>query len=171
VQLLADANAEKDKERAALLREFAITGLAALGDLGPVADMLADAKHLDARETAVIALRNWIGAQPDRDPRLYRVFTEVQGYTPGEAATVMELLHSPFVVEQPETYETLIEYLNHKKLAVRELARWQLYHLAPVGRDIKYDAAGTPEERAKAAREWKELIPTGQLPPKEKKKG
>jgi hypothetical protein len=171
VQLLADANAEKDKERAALTREFAITGLAALGDLGPVADALADSKHLDARETAVVALRNWIGEQPERDLRLYRVFTDVQGYTAGEAATVMELLHSPFVVERPETYETLIEYLNHKKLAVRELARWQLYHLAPVGRDIKYDAAATPEERAKAAKEWKDLIPTGQLPPKEKKKG
>ncbi len=79
-------------------------------------------------------------------------------------------MHSPFVVEQPETYETLIEYLNHKRLPVRELARWHLYHLAPVGRDIKYDAAAQPEERAKAAREWKDLIPTGKLPPKEKKK-
>jgi hypothetical protein len=171
LQLLTDADSEKDKDRAALTREFAVFGFAALGDLGHAADALADAKHVGVRETAVVALRNWIGAQPDRDMTLYRVFTNVQGYSAGEAETVLQLLHSPFVVEQPETYETLIEYLNHKKLAVRELARWHLYHLAPVGRDIKYDAAASPEDRARAAREWRELIPAGKLPPKEKKKG
>ena len=170
LHLLDEADKEKDKGRAALYREFAVSGLAALMDLGHVADALADAKHVEARETAVVALRNWIGAQPDRDLQLYRVLTDVQGYSPAEAETVMQLLHSPFVVEQPETYETLIEYLNHKKLAVRELARWQLYHLAPVGRDIKYDAAAPVADRAAAAKEWKQLIPTGQLPPKEKKK-
>jgi hypothetical protein len=170
VQLLAEADHEKDADRAALARAFAVSGLAAVGDLGHVADALADAKHEDARENAVIALRNWIGAQPDRDLPLYRVLTDVQNYTPAEAETVMQLLHSPFIAEQPETYETLIDYLNHKRLAVRELARWQLYHLAPVGRDIKYDAAASAEDRAKAAKAWKELIPNGQLPPKEKKK-
>jgi hypothetical protein len=170
-QLLTDADKDTSKERAILTREFAVAGLAALGDLGQVADALADARHVDARENAVVALRNWIGAAPDRDMPLYRVFTDVQGYTGAEAATVLELLHSPFVAEQPETYETLIDYLNHKKLAVRELARWHLYHLAPVGREIKYDAAASTEDRAKAAREWKDLIPTGKLPPKEKKKG
>jgi hypothetical protein len=169
VQLLADADGEKDKNRAALTREFAVYGFAALGDLGRVADALADAKHVDMRETAVIALRNWIGVKPDRDLQLYRAFIDVQGYTAFEAEAVLQLLHNPFVVEQPETYETLIEYLNHKKVAVRELARWHLYHLAPVGRDIKYDAGASAEERAKSAREWRELIPTGKLPPKEKK--
>jgi hypothetical protein len=171
LQILADAEKEKDKDRAAAARAFAIFGLAGLGDLGHVIDELADAKHEDARENAVVALRNWIGAQPDRDVYLYRVLTDVQGYTPAEAETVMQLLHSPFILEQPETYETLIDYLSHKRLGVRELARWQLYHLAPVGRDIKYDAGAAPEERAKAVKQWKELIPTGQLPPNERKKG
>jgi hypothetical protein len=170
LQLLADAEQDKDKDRAALTREFAVYGLAAVVDLGHVADALADAKNVGTREAAVIALRNWIGARPDRDMQLYRVFSDVEGYTPAEAETVLQLLHSPFVVEQPETYESLIEYLNHKKIAVRELARWQLYHLAPVGHNIPYDAAAAPEDRAKSIKAWKELIPSGQLPPKEKKK-
>ncbi len=169
VQVLADADQEKDTARAALMREFAVCGLAALGDLGHVADALADPKHVGARETAAIALRNWIGAQPDRDLQLYRMFTEFAGYTAPEGETVLQLLHNAFDAEQPETYETLITYLNHRKLAVRELARWQLYHLAPVGRDIKYDAAASAEDREKSAKEWKTLIPTGKVPPKTKK--
>jgi hypothetical protein len=87
-----------------------------------------------------------------------------------QAETVMQLLHSPFAAEQPETYETLIAYLQHSQAAVRELARWHLYRLAPSGRDIKYDAAAPDAERAKAVEEWKKLIPRGQLPPKEKPK-
>jgi hypothetical protein len=170
LQLLRGAEQDKDKDRAALTREFAVYGLAAVVDLGHVADALADAKNVGTREAAVIALRNWIGARPDRDLQLFRVFSDVEGYTPAEAETVLQLLHSPFVVEQPETYESLIEYLNHKKLAVRELARWQLYHLAPVGHNIPYDAGASPEDRAKSIKAWKELIPSGQLPPKEKKK-
>jgi hypothetical protein len=171
MQLLADADKEKDKDRAPLMRDFAVSGLAAVGDLSHVADALADANHVGVRETAVVVLRNWIGAQPDRDLRLYRVFAEGQGYSAAEAETVLQLLHNALVVEQPETYETLIAYLNHKRLAIRELARWHLYHLAPVGRDIKYDAAASADDRAKAAKEWKDLIPMGQLPPKERKKG
>ena len=169
LHLLADADKEKDKEHATLMREFAIFGLAAIVDLGHVAEALGDPHHVEARETAIYALRNWIGSHPDRDRQLYHLLIDVEGYKAPEAETVLQLLHNPFVDEQPETYETLITYLNHQKIAVRELARWHLYHLAPAGRNIKYDAAAPEAERAKAIKEWKELIPAGQLPPREKK--
>jgi hypothetical protein len=50
---------------------------------------------------------------------------------------------------------------------VRELAWWHLYRLAPAGRSIRYDPAGPDAERDKAQAEWKKLIPSGQLPPRE----
>jgi hypothetical protein len=77
---------------------------------------------------------------------------------------VLQLLHSPFDPKDPVTYQTLIAYLQHDRLAIRQLARWHLYRLVPQGAKIAYDPYGTPEQRAKAAREWKELIPDGELP-------
>ena len=79
---------------------------------------------------------------------------------------MLQLLHSPFDPNDPVTYQTLIAYLQHDKLAVRELARWHLYRLVPAGRKIGYKPLATEEERARALREWKKLIPSGQLPPK-----
>jgi hypothetical protein len=75
------------------------------------------------------------------------------------------LLHTPFDPKAPETYETLIAYLRHDKQPVRELAKWHLDRLAPAGRSIPFDAAAPPEEREKAYKEWKKLIPDGKLPP------
>ena len=85
-----------------------------------------------------------------------------------QAATIMNLLHSPFDGTQPETYDTLLTYLQHDKLAIRELARWHLYRLAPAGRDIRYDPAAAPEERARAVTAWKKLIADGKVLPKDK---
>ena len=55
----------------------------------------------------------------------------------------MQLLHSPFDLDRPETYDALIAYLRHSRLPVRELARWHLYRLVPAGRKIVYDAAAS----------------------------
>ena len=76
----------------------------------------------------------------------------------------MQLLHSPFDREAPETFETLIAYLKHRKQGVRELAHWHLVRLAPIGRKIPFDAGGTAEDREKAAAAWRELVPAGTLP-------
>jgi hypothetical protein len=168
--LLAAAGRDTDARRAALTQEIAVLSLAALDEVSAVADALADAKHAALRNAAVTALRHWIGADAGRDALLYRVLMEHSRLSAAQAETVMQLLHSPFAPDQPETYETLIAYLQHGQLAVRELAHWHLQRLAPVGRDIKYDAAAPEAERTKAVEEWKKLIPRGQLPPKEKPK-
>jgi hypothetical protein len=170
-EVLAGAEKDGNKARAAMARRLAVYGLAAVDEVGRVAAELADAKHADARRAAVEALRHWIGSAAGRDEALYEVLVNDLEYKPREAETVMQLLHSPFRRDQPETYETLLAYLGHGKLAIRELAYWHLYRLAPAGRAIKYDPAGTPEERAKGLAEWRKLIPSGSLPPEKKPKG
>ena len=171
LQALLDAAAkEKDKPRAAMMREFAVLGFGALDDAPRVAEALADVHSADVREAAVLALRMWIGAYPGRDLELYRLLQGKLGYSERQAETVLDLLHSPFDPEKPATYEALIRLLQHPKLAVRQLARWHLYRLTPVGKDIAYDPAASGEERDKAVKAWKELIPSGALP-KEKKGG
>jgi hypothetical protein len=131
---------------------------------------LSDPKQVEARKTATIALRHWIGDASGRDQRLYQYLPEHLGYSKAQAATVLHLLHNELPPEEPETYETLIAYLRHEKLAVRELAWRQLSRLVPANVAAPYDPAGTDAERAAAYKAWKELVPSGKLPPSKPKK-
>jgi hypothetical protein len=164
--LLASADAGKAAHRPELTREFAVLGLAATGALPQLADVLATSHDSGVRKTAVAAMRHWIDSAPGRNLLLYRLLVGYANYPEKLADTFLQLLHSPFDPNDPVTYQTLITYLQHDKLAIRELARWHLYRLVPQGAHIAYDANGTKEERAKAAKEWKELIPDGELPKK-----
>jgi hypothetical protein len=170
VDLFAAADKDSNARRAALTREIAVLGLGALDDLDRVTDALSDEKHPEMRDAAVTALRHWIGSQAGRDARLYLVLENHSRMPAAQAETVMQMLHSPFASDLPETYETLIAYLQHRQIAVRELAHWHLVRLAPAGRDIKFDAGAAEADRNKGIDEWKKLIPRGQLPPKEKPK-
>jgi hypothetical protein len=165
VNLLSAAG---DGPGAKVRREFAVLGLAALGEVNRVAEALADPERADTRRAAVIGLRHWIGEEAGRDQRLYQMLIDRQRYSKAQAETILQLLHSPFSANQPETYETLIAYLYHSKLAIRELAWWHLTRLVPGGAVVPYDPAASEAERARAAAAWKKHIPSGSLPPKEK---
>lgn len=167
--VFALAAKEKSRVRAGMLRRLLIAAMAALDDVEGVAEQLGTSPHDEVRKTAVIALRHWIGARAGRDEKLYEVLVSLLHYTKNEADAILQMLHSPFNREQPETYETLIAFLRHRKQAVRELAHWHLVRLAPAGRDIPFDAAADAAARDKAAAEWRKLIPEGKVPSDEKK--
>ena len=81
----------------------------------------------------------------------------------------MQLLRgfSESQVENPATYETLIEYLRHERLPIRELAYGHLRYLAPEGaKKIPYHPLSSSEDRERSYEQWKKLIPTGKLPPR-----
>lgn len=162
--MMAASLKEKDADRARVMRQLVVYGQAAIDDIGKVAAYLEESKLPDVRATAVVALRHWIGSREGRDAMLYDTLKDELGYSKAEAETIMQLLHSPFDPRQAETYDTLITYLRHRKQAVRELAAWHLYRLAPVGRDIAFDAAAPAAARDKAVQAWKKLIPDGELP-------
>jgi hypothetical protein len=168
--LLAAAENERAGQQGKAVAEFAVFGLAALNDIDRVMQALGDPRRPQARKTAVSALRHWIGDAPGRDQRLYQYLPEHLGFTKAQAATVLHLLHSDFPPEEPDTYETLIAYLRHEKLAVRELAWWQLSHLVSPNVAVPYDPAGSDAERTQAYKAWKELIPSGKLPPSRPKR-
>ncbi len=163
-QLSEPSNAPANQTKR--LQEIAVLGLAALGDIARVAGALEDTHHAAVRAAAVIALRHWIGASPSHDQRLYNLLTDALGYSQKQGEAVMQLLHSPFDAGQAETYEALIAYLGHKRLAVRELAYWHLQRLVPTDDVVPFDAAAPEEERARAVAAWKKLLADGKLPPR-----
>jgi hypothetical protein len=169
--LLAAAEKERDREHATALAEFAVFGLAAIDDISRVMQALGDAKQADARRFAVAALQHWIGDAAGRDQQLHQFLIERLGYSKAQATTVLQLLHNAFAADEPDTYEILIAYLRHDKLAVRELAWRQLARLVPENAvAAPYDPAGSEAERAKAIAAWQALIPSGSLPTRKPKK-
>jgi hypothetical protein len=147
-------------------RRAGVFAAASLADLGRLLDASADVKHADVRAAAVIGLRYWLAQSAGHPAELNQALLNRR--TPkGQAATILYLLHTYSEDERrrPETYEALIDYLQHGNVMIRELASWQLYRLVPQGHKIHYDAAAPAEELARAHREWRQLIPVGELPP------
>ncbi|HLJ95509.1 MAG TPA: hypothetical protein VKU02_20195 [Gemmataceae bacterium] len=151
-------------------RGLAINLVAAVDDLSRLGQALRETKYPDVWENGVVALRNWIGRGPGQDQLLYKRLIEVAKYKPIHAETVLQLLHSFGDIElaQPETFQTLIDYLDHDALAIRGLAYWHLSRLVPEGKKFGYNPVDPKEKREAAIQKWRELIPKGQIPPRPK---
>ena len=157
------AKAEQAKE-APLRAVAAFSGVAVDMPATGIA-ALKDAKAEEVRRAGVSALRHFIGRGSAQDLRLYETLV-ADKRKPGQASIVMELLHgmSAAARQRPETYDVLISYLQSDQLAIRELAGLTLADLVPQGRDIAFDAAGSPAQLARAQAAWRKLIPEGQVP-------
>lgn len=158
--MLAATDRHSDKDQAALTRDFAVYAMGALDDLPRLTGTLEDTKHAEVRATAVEALRHWIGKAPGKDLVLYKFLIDQQKYSPAQAETVLQLLHTPGDedVRNPLTYDLLLAYLGHERLPIRELAHWHLARLVTGGRDVKFDAAAPAEQRAAGTKEFKQRV-------------
>jgi hypothetical protein len=147
--------------------ELCILSLVAVGDLTELIGALSDKERPDVRWQTIVTLPHFIARSPATDVELFDALRKA-GYSAAQAQTVMDLLHgfSEDDTSNPEVYATLIEFLRHEKLPVRELAWRHLLSLWPDGKKIRYDPAGSVELRDNAYQEWKTKIPTGKLPPK-----
>jgi hypothetical protein len=162
-----DRLAKSDKK---VDRLVGVTWMGALDQMPQLLGALADARHADVRDQAILVLRQWIGRDAAKVGKLYQALKEHLHNSDVTARTVVQLLFGFNDEEraQPATYELLIGDLMHKQLPVRELAYWHLVRLAPTGRDIPYDAAGGEAQRRRAVEQWQALIPEGRLPPRPK---
>jgi hypothetical protein len=147
-------------------RVLAVRAMAAFDDLERLSKAMRETKHADVWDAGVLALRHWIGRGPGQDQILYKGIMERGGFSAIEAETILQLLHSYGEVDlsRPETFETLIAYLNHEKLPIRGLAHWHLVRLVPAGKEIAYNPMESKEKRAAAIEKWKKLVPNGTLP-------
>jgi hypothetical protein len=155
-------------------RDLAVLFLCGLDDVSTVIDALGDQdpSHPDVRRAASIALQHWIGRDGTQDDKLYNSIKKTgilidKKFSQSDAETIMQLLHglSEEQINSPETYDALINYLRHKRLAIRELAYMRLWLLVPQGRSIPYNPGEGTGQREAAYEQWKKLIPTGKMPP------
>jgi hypothetical protein len=167
--LLRESATESDPLRAGSMRRGLVYTMAALDLLDELTDALGHS-HAEVRDTAVVALRHWIGRGPGQDLKLYDFLQKSKRFSPAHAEIVLHLLHSygDVDLEKPETFEALIAYLRHPRPAVRQLASWHLYRLVPSGKEIAYDPIGPESDRENAFKQWKKLVPTGKLPSPDK---
>ena len=149
-------------------QRIAMVSMAALDDLDKLSEVLANAVNPEVWDKGIIILRHWLGRNDQQEQRFYKFLVEQRKFTPAHAETVLTLCHSFGERDTvcPETYDVLIEYLKHPNRAVRNLSAWHLRRLVAAGSKIPYNPQGTPEEFEQTYRAWRELIPSGQLPPR-----
>jgi uncharacterized protein (TIGR03000 family) len=154
-------------------RRLAVIALAATDQLQRLANVLKETDKPDVWDNAVLALRHWIGRAPGQDQILYQHIIDKKIYTQREAETMLQLLHDfgDDDLARPVTYEMLINLLGSDKRFIRGLAYWHLSRLVPDGKSLGYNPFGPDAEREAAVKKWKELIPSGKMPPPPKEEG
>lgn len=158
LELIAGSDKDDEATRAILCRQFAIVSLGALDELPRVVGAVELARWPEVRDVAIVTLRHYIGGMAGRDATLFQVLREGLNYPQGVAEAMLQLLHSPFDPEAPETYSALLAYLRHPRTAVREMARWHLDRYLPEGKKISFDATADEATRDRAIQAWKTLI-------------
>jgi hypothetical protein len=175
VMLLEGAQSSPVREQ----RILCIYGLGAVDAVGSLFDLLAseDKQAGPEREAAIFALRRWVCRGPETTKFLFtpkkgdkedRGLLIDKGFKTYGAEIVVALLHDFKEVDKrrPSTYEALVSYLNHPKMAIRELGYFHLRRLAAGLKEApNYDASWPSDRREKAAKEWEDLIAKGKLPP------
>jgi hypothetical protein len=152
-------------------KQHRVLGVMCLGALDAVphlVDCLEDRENMEVREAAAQTLRQWASRQRDNDLELFKTLHEKKKFSEEKAEIIMQLLHSisDEARRDPKTYATLIGYLNHDNLVVRDLAFWHLATLVPeIARNVPYNPTMDADKRKQAQEQWKKLLPEGRPPP------
>lgn len=143
-----------------------LVATAAADDLARLAKVMTESPDVAVWDAGVAVLRHWLGRGPGQDRKLFRFLTDTRGYDPVAAATVIDLLagFTPAELARAETYDVLVEYLQHDKPGVRNLAHWHLTRLVPAGRAIPFRPNAGKAELRPAYTQWRRLVPPGAVP-------
>ncbi len=147
-------------------RVLGVLFLAALDEVQGLVEFLDDARHSEVRGATREALRTWMSWNRDHPAELERLLQ--RRYSSKEKANLLVRLLDFLPkedLERAESYQTLIGYLDHENLPVRDLAFWHLANLVPeLAKQIRYDPQGTVEQRRQSIEQWRKLIPAGMVP-------
>ena len=116
-QILADFIASDDPDARLVFVNFC----AATDHFDLLAPVMTQPKYVALWDPAIRAVRHWIGRGPGQDQKLYQILIDTHKFKPVDAETVLQLLHSfgENDLAQPETYETLIDYMEGDRILIR----------------------------------------------------
>jgi hypothetical protein len=150
----------------AATRLLAVRCQAALGQMGALFGAVGDEKHPEVRRAGVEGLRHALAVDPAAVAELQRIARE-HNLTDKQLDTMRHLLQG-FDAQQwadPAVRASVVDYLLHDKLVVRQLAYSLLLRTYPEGQKIGYDAAADPRQRDHAYEEWKVLVQQNKMRP------
>ena len=127
---------------------LAVFVLGALDQLGPVIESLDHPDSPYVRRAAIDALLHFLGRKPGQVELLTKALVG-RGYPPAEQEIFLKLVRR---IDRPDraAIEQLLDWLNHPRLAIRELAFLNLVALLPTDRLTGYDPSGPLEQRERA---------------------
>lgn len=107
------------------------------------------------RDAVVRAARHWCAQSPEREKAFAVLLAEKKMFADDQRALIMALLRSR-EDSAVSTVEQLFRLLRHERLAIRELARFQLAQIDPMSaEDAGYEAAADPSRRADQIARWR----------------
>jgi len=148
-------------------RVIGVQFLAALDGAPFLLEFLGDRQNHEVRGAARYALQVWLLRRPENLAELIRLLQDKRGFSRDKAALVGRLLQQVPEADlaRPETYQGLIDLLDHEDLVVRDLAFWHLAALVPEGaKTIAYNPIMEADQRGAAVAKWRKLVPRGQVP-------
>lgn len=140
--------------------------LGALETIIPLVDQLDGSPCPQVRGTAFWMLQRWLSRGGDNRAALEQELRK-KGLAKATVAVVVRLLgeFTPAEWQRPETYQTLIDYLDHESALVRVLAYRQFdVQFAGVSKQVAYDPLGDAAQRRNAVAKWKRLPPPEKIP-------
>ena len=138
---------------------LAVRCFAALGEISTLVNALTEDKRTEVRAAAVDGLRHVLAFNPGAGSELDRIAKE-KNFSAKLVVTIHQLLQG-FANQQwaePVVRTTMVEYLLHDKLIIRQLAYSLLLRRFPEGQRIGYDAGADVRKRERACEEWKTLV-------------
>lgn len=113
------------KDRRALLSKHAVETLALTQNIPQLLRALK-AEHDEARQSAIVGLREWLPRAPENDEILHDEIDRT--FRDDEVQIVYELLwgYAPESFRDPDVSRRLVGWLGHDNVAIREMAIYQI---------------------------------------------
>jgi pSer/pThr/pTyr-binding forkhead associated (FHA) protein len=116
--------------------------------------------------------QDWLARDSSRKEMLLRELKRLR--VSDATASVIVSLMVPLpnkALDDPATYQQLIDYLDHPDVRVRNLAHWHLYvdlvmrkRLPEPRKDDDYEPASLEAKRKEAVKRWRKAVPPGTVP-------
>lgn len=139
------------------LSRLAVSCLGLVGDYEMMLEVLDRNEHHESRVAAINSLRSWINQAPENRDRLKAAIGAK--FYPEEVATIYRLIwgYDDQDARSKQTSEELVDWLEHDRLAVRELAWFYIKSLTNRKQEI-FDARGTPMHISNAVQRIRKIL-------------